>query len=114
MSESEKKIDILTTLLEWFINSQRSFNATIEVKINSTSNQIKILDLWLQAELKNLEEKIDKIQYFLEEALAANMDTLLSEDAGLWVRIGEIEWSLKTMKSSLYDMSVDIWDLQKV
>lgn len=90
--ETQKDADIqeLTKILVGFITEQKAFNA--EQKAFNAEQRIFN---------QEIDKKIDKVQYFLEESLAQNAKIFLEEQLEMKVEIKELESEITHMKNDM-------------
>ena len=108
------EIDTISKLLQEFIKRQEKSNISIEAKIfaNQTHLSSKIGVLWDRVE--ELGEKIDDMKYFLEQTIAVNTDTLFDEDSAMRMRIVDLEKTTEKQDKKIYNLAVEVGELQKV
>jgi len=96
--ENQNDLNEIKLLLSSFVKEQKAFN-----------EEQKVFNEEQKAFNKEIVLKLDRVQYFLEEWMAANMTTVLEEQELLR---NEMNAKERKVQENLYDIRQDILNLK--
>lgn len=105
---SNTEVTELKNIMLGFISEQKQFNEE-QKQFNEEQRQFnegqKQFDKEQREFNKNIDRKVDKVQYFLEETIAENTKMFFEEQISIKNHVRELEDEVKDMKMDLMELS---------
>ncbi len=98
----KSEIHELKSILLDFIKEQNQFNAE-QKKFNAEQKKFN----------KNIDKKIDKVQYYLEETMASHTKMFFEEQMELRSKVNDLNDEVFDLKNSLSDLMTQVRYLQQ-